>query len=74
MRKLGTYKEGGFITTYCEDGLIISAMPSPFLDIEKFKSLPEGYKYPEPTWEDDPLVTRTWIIMDFETGTIEELK
>jgi hypothetical protein len=47
QKKLGTYKEGIFITDYHQDGLIVSWIPIPMLDgqefCDRFDKLPDGY-------------------------------
>jgi hypothetical protein len=74
MKKLGTYKENGMNTTYFQDGLVVSVVPSPFdINMEEFDKLPEGYKYPEAKWENDPYVSHKLVEIDFKKGTITEL-
>lgn len=52
--KLGTYKEDDWNVTYYENGEVWSVMPNSFMTEEQFQEwdkLPNGHKFPEPTWE-----------------------
>lgn len=74
MNKLGTYKENGVVVTYLKNGLQISVVPNPMdTNIDEFDKLPEGHKFPESKWENDPFVSHSWVEIDFENGTIKEL-
>lgn len=64
--KIGTYKEGNYITTYYGDGSIWQCMQNPFYPIKNWDTLPEGYKFPEPDYV-NPLSNCRLEIMDFST-------
>lgn len=48
--KIGTYKEGDYITTYYGDGTVWQCMQNPLCPIKNWDDLPEGYKFPEPDY------------------------
>jgi len=79
--KLGTYKEDDWNVTYYENGEVWSTLPHPFMtekQYAKWKALPDGYRFPDPEYQ-DPLSNHRIEIIDFGSTpprvlTTEEIK